>query len=619
MNLLIASLFAAPAQAEPGVARRAVVVGINDGGPGLDPLRYAEADARRMADVLVDLGDFTQDEVVLALAPTMDGLTSELMDAVGDLGAHDEALFVFYYSGHADNRGLRLGDELYPYDQLKEDIRAIPADVHLGIVDACRAGELTRLKGAALTSPFLVEEGLEAEGEAWLAASAADEDAQESDRLQGSFFTYYLVSGLRGAADSGEDGWVSLNEAYSYAYDRTVAYTGGTAAGTQHPHYDFQIRGNGDLVLTEVDRATAHITFPAAVEGTITVLALPEARPVAEVAKVAGKPVTLALAPGRYQLRRKEKGALYTSEVGLTEGANHTISRWGDPDALALASTKGVADLPSLNRTGGEARPKADDALTADKIVDGIGDAVGDFDPTTNPPLAAGVSLLMPGTGHMLQGRWVEGALFLGSYWALQGTGWGVPSALDQSQKVSTGSPLGPNALTMMGFMVMGWAASDAAYKASGQVSTWRPVQGVSISAETMWNDTLATPHTSGFSVDYFVKPHVSLGLDRAGFTRYPNGMWDANAGMRLMVGPAWKHVRPGLFLSSGFRAGNGDENGQVARLLFGSGGEIRWYVNPRYFVKYEARWEREAAEDAFIQGGGLGVHLGKSAPRLLD
>ena len=618
MNLLVAALLAAPAHAESGVARRAVIVGINDGGTGLEPLRYAETDAQRVADVLVDLGDFAEDEVVLAIAPTMEDLTGELMDAVADLGGAEDALFVFYYSGHADNRGLRMGHELYPYDQLKDDIRAIPADVHLGVVDACRAGELTRLKGAAVTTPFLVEEGLEAEGEAWLASSAADEDAQESDSLQGSFFTYYLVSGLRGAADTGDDGWVSLNEAYSYAYDRTVAYTGGTAAGTQHPHYDFQIRGNGDLVLTEVDRATAAVTFPADTEGVITVLSLPDERPVAEVAKVAGKAVTLALAPGRYALHRKDQDALYRSEVGLTEGANHTVSRWGDAEALALASTKGGA-TPSLTRTGGSAVPKNADALTADKIVDGIGDAVGDFDPTTNAPLATGVSLLMPGTGHMLQGRWVEGALFLGSYWALQGSGWGIPGALDQSQKVSTGSPLGPNALTMMGFMVMGWAASDAGYKASGQVSSWRPVEGVSISAETMWNETLATPHTSGFSVDYFMKPGVSIGLDRAGWTRYPNGTWDANAGMRLMVGPAWKHVRPGLFLSQGFRAGNGDVEGQVARLLFGAGGEVRWYVNPRYFVKYEARWEREASDDQFIQGGGLGVHLGKAAPSFLD
>ena len=34
-----------------------------------------------------------------------------------------------------------------------------------------------------------------------LTSSSADEDAQESDAIAGSYFSHHLVSGLRGSAD----------------------------------------------------------------------------------------------------------------------------------------------------------------------------------------------------------------------------------------------------------------------------------------------------------------------------------------------------------------------------------------------------------------------------------
>ena len=73
---------------------------------------------------------------------------------------------------------------------------------------------LTRVKGghgaplrdSDRRAPF--EQGL-----ALLTSSAANEDAQESDALKGSFFTHHFVSALLGAADADGDGKVTLEEA----------------------------------------------------------------------------------------------------------------------------------------------------------------------------------------------------------------------------------------------------------------------------------------------------------------------------------------------------------------------------------------------------------------------
>ena len=91
----------------------------------------------------------------------------------------------------------------------------------------------------------------------------AEEAAQESDKIGASFFTHYLISGLRGAADTAGNGLVTLNEAYSYAFQETLASTEKTQYGPQHPAYDINLSGSGDLVLTDLRSSGARLTVAA--------------------------------------------------------------------------------------------------------------------------------------------------------------------------------------------------------------------------------------------------------------------------------------------------------------------------------------------------------------------
>jgi len=338
--LVLLGLASTSARAE--VLRHALVVGSNAPSAELAPLRYAEDDAQRVAALLIELGGFPADEVTLLRSPTAEQLRAAL-----DMHEHiaedtGEDLFLFYYSGHADEQGLRLGEGQISFDELRGDLRDMPAEVRLGVLDACRSGEITRLKGLAITAPFLDQDDLTAEGEAWLTASSADESAQESDRLQGSFFTHYLISGLRGAADKG-DGVVSLDEAYAYAYDRTVVRTGGTTGGTQHPAYDFRIQGKGDLPLTDVRRASARLRLPADLAGVVTVLREPEDVPVAEVSKAEGKETVLALPPGTYRLQLRAGGTIQEGRLGLSEGADLLVPAMAFRSPEAQVAAKGSA------------------------------------------------------------------------------------------------------------------------------------------------------------------------------------------------------------------------------------------------------------------------------------
>ena len=104
-------------------------------------------------------------------------------------------------------------------------------------------------------------------GHAFLTSSSADEVAQESEGLGGSFFTHYLTSGMRGAADVSGDGKITLNEAYQFAFHETLGGTADTRGGAQHPAYDIQLSGTGDVVMTDVRQTSAGLVLSEDLQG----------------------------------------------------------------------------------------------------------------------------------------------------------------------------------------------------------------------------------------------------------------------------------------------------------------------------------------------------------------
>jgi uncharacterized caspase-like protein len=325
-SICAAALLAAlPALAE---ARRfALVVGDAKGGSGTRPLRYAERDARRMHAILTRLGGVRPEDARLLTAATAD----EVRSAMGDLSARaeqarahgDETVLLVYYSGHAKDGDLRLGDTRMPLVELREALRNAPADVRIGLLDSCQSGAITRAKGVRAAPAFDVQQAQAAStrprGLVLIASSSADEESQESDDIGASFFTHYLASGLLGDADASGDGKVTLAEAYAYAYARTVGETAETRAGTQHPVYLYDLGGAGDVVLTELAPARGALVFPAGAEGVYVVLD-GSRRAVAEVAKARGDQRRIALAPGDYLVKKRDGDTLLLGSFSLAEG-----------------------------------------------------------------------------------------------------------------------------------------------------------------------------------------------------------------------------------------------------------------------------------------------------------
>ena len=304
------------AQAE--VRRYALIIGTNLGEPEETRLQYAERDARRVSDVLGRLGGIPEENRVLLLDATSSVVERVITDFNARIRAFEtqdpssETLLFIFYSGHADSNSMHLRGTRLSFKRMRALLGESPADLRVFVIDACRSGEVTRVKGAAPAQPFRIDakERLSGEGMAIITSSAAGEDAQESDRLKGSFFTHHFVSGLLGAADVSKDRRVTLGEAYQYAYSETLRSTS-KARFVQHPTYAFQIRGRQDVVLTSLDgRARGMGTMEIIDPGAYLVFRGGEKGPlVAEVAVESHSEILLE--PGKYLIRHREEGVIH--------------------------------------------------------------------------------------------------------------------------------------------------------------------------------------------------------------------------------------------------------------------------------------------------------------------
>jgi hypothetical protein len=251
-------------------------------------------------------------------------------------------LFLFYYSGHAEAACFKMGNTEFPLDSFKQELSSIPADIRIGIFDACQSGSFTRTKGGRLDEPFLFREDEKTKGQVLLSSSSIDENAQESDALGGSVFTFYFINALRGSADMSGDGRVTLTEAYHYSYNRTIAGTAGTPGGAQHPSYQFRIQGEGDIVLADLNGSRRGIFFEPELQGAITVVDEKNAV-VADLSKEKGNGVLIALPAGKYRIYAARDMRRYQTAVAVAESKITRVMQQNFiPELSGLGRTKGM-------------------------------------------------------------------------------------------------------------------------------------------------------------------------------------------------------------------------------------------------------------------------------------
>lgn len=328
MVLSLALLSATAESPRETVRRLAVLVGANRAPPGRQALRYAHRDAEQLRDALVRVGGVAPQDAVLLLDPS----PTEVMQAVQRASATAcadtrETVLYFYYSGHADDASLYPGGLPLEVTALREALQSEGATVRVGIFDACRGGAWTRSKGLSPAPPVEVQAPftLAAEGSVLFASSSGLEEAHESERLEGSFFTHHLVAGLLGAADASGDGAVTATEAFQYAQAQTVRDSARASLEPQHPSFETNLHGRRDLVLAQLASAPSTLAVEQS-KGPLQVVALPSGLVLLELPE-GKRSARLAVAPGSYLVRRVDEGGVATArEVSVVNGETTRVA-----------------------------------------------------------------------------------------------------------------------------------------------------------------------------------------------------------------------------------------------------------------------------------------------------
>jgi uncharacterized caspase-like protein len=138
-----------------------------------------------------------------------------------------------------------LAEKALPLAEVERRMRESEARRLVLTLDACHTGVEI---GRDLADPAFMRNAYElAEGFALLAASTAQQVAQEWDEVEHGVFTYYLLQGLSGAADRDGKGFVTVDDVKNHVLDGLRRWNVEHGGLIQEP--TARTEGLGDMIL----------------------------------------------------------------------------------------------------------------------------------------------------------------------------------------------------------------------------------------------------------------------------------------------------------------------------------------------------------------------------------
>ncbi len=317
-------------------SRMAVVIGNNYGSSSRAPLRYAEQDARKVHSVLKQIGGFSERNTRLLTGKNPDAVLEAIRGLNGVqapfariFGPSPEklSLMVIYYSGHSENGRLEMGGRYLSFQDLRNEARKLNAATTLFIFDTCESGQILQAKGGTVLPPLSLPDSITTPptGEIIMTSSSDLEESFESSEIRGSFFTHFLVSAIRGAADFNLDGHVSLSEAYSYAGQETRTVTA-RLRHSQNPTLDVNLTGSGEVVLSTIGGKSPLLSLPPSESGRFLILDSRSGNPVAEIRKEAGTSQHIALPIGDLMVQKRRDEYSVEQQLSAQPGGLYEFS-----------------------------------------------------------------------------------------------------------------------------------------------------------------------------------------------------------------------------------------------------------------------------------------------------
>jgi hypothetical protein len=208
----------------------AVIVGVSDYDGTFADLKYADDDADKfLIQLKMSMPRETASGKVVQLKnaqATAQNVLNAIDDVFGRAGEND--FVIFYFSGHGSPGNFIPTDHLsnvISHNAIKERFKRTPAKYRLCIADACFAGSIG--SEANNYSSISATQDLKDARLAVILSSKSTQTSQETSSLQQGVFSYYLIKGIRGAADINNDKYVTAGELFVYTRTRVTERSGG--------------------------------------------------------------------------------------------------------------------------------------------------------------------------------------------------------------------------------------------------------------------------------------------------------------------------------------------------------------------------------------------------------
>jgi len=347
-----------------------VAIGINQyQDPNIPALRYAENDARAVANYFVKKVGIPQSDVKVLL-----GRDATLMNIKKVLGvefkkrAQKKDQIVIYFAGHGapepepnSQNSDGLEKYLLPYDanldslyatafpmrELDYLINRYSSERVVLLMDTCFSGQAgsngrtINFKGMGLRAGMLTSDFFnrmsKGKGKMILTASAANQVSHEFAEFGHGAFTYYLLEGLEGKADYDKDGIVTVNEAHQYVSKMVPQKT-------QQNQVPQLFGGGSEVVLGRAASYRVHMNITQAdLEGGRVIIEVmpPEAEIFIDGNSRGNGPVlNTTLKVGTHQILVRRKN--YTAQKKNISVAKNSLSRM----TIKLEGTMFVAPPP---------------------------------------------------------------------------------------------------------------------------------------------------------------------------------------------------------------------------------------------------------------------------------
>ncbi len=225
-------------EANKSVKIWAVIVGVGRY-TSMPSLKFTDDDAFRVYSFLKspEGGALPDNQIAILVdeSATRENILKTMRQYFLKADAND--VVMLYFSGHGlEGCFLPVDYDGYNnklrHEEVKQIFNASKAKHKLCIADACHSGSLNYGDGLAAKGPAPVtlqryyQAFEEADGGiALLMSSKAEELSLEDHGLRQGVFTYYVLRGLKGAADNNGDYLVTIKELYGYVYSKVREYT----------------------------------------------------------------------------------------------------------------------------------------------------------------------------------------------------------------------------------------------------------------------------------------------------------------------------------------------------------------------------------------------------------